>query len=41
MPVGALIVDAADNRLAEGWNRGIVERDPSAPATIPQHLTPK
>jgi len=34
VPVGALIVDAAGDRLAEGWNRNIVEHDPTAHAEI-------
>lgn len=34
VPVGALIVDAAGNLLAEGWNRNIVEHDPTAHAEI-------
>ncbi|MDZ4116256.1 MAG: tRNA adenosine(34) deaminase TadA [Xanthomonadaceae bacterium] len=34
VPVGALIVDAAGNLLAEGWNRNICDHDPSAHAEI-------
>ena len=34
IPVGALIVDAADNLVGEGWNRNIAENDPSAHAEI-------
>lgn len=34
VPVGALMVDAAGNLLAEGWNRNIVEHDPTAHAEI-------
>jgi len=34
IPVGALIVGADGQLLAEGWNRNISERDPSAHAEI-------
>jgi tRNA(adenine34) deaminase len=34
IPVGAVIVDAQGNLLAEGWNRNITEHDPSAHAEI-------
>lgn len=34
IPVGALVVDAAGNLVGEGWNRNIVESDPSAHAEI-------
>jgi tRNA(Arg) A34 adenosine deaminase TadA len=34
IPVGALIVGADGQLLAEGWNRNITERDPSAHAEI-------
>ena len=34
IPVGAVIVDAAGEVLAEGWNRNIAENDPSAHAEI-------
>ncbi|PKM41918.1 MAG: tRNA adenosine(34) deaminase TadA [Gammaproteobacteria bacterium HGW-Gammaproteobacteria-1] len=34
VPVGALIVDAAGDLLAEGWNRNICDHDPSAHAEI-------
>ncbi|MDQ3040631.1 MAG: tRNA adenosine(34) deaminase TadA [Pseudomonadota bacterium] len=34
IPVGALIVDADGQLLAEGWNRNIAESDPSAHAEI-------
>jgi tRNA(Arg) A34 adenosine deaminase TadA len=34
IPVGALLVDADGQLLAEGWNRNISERDPSAHAEI-------
>lgn len=34
VPVGALLVDAAGHLLAEGWNRNIVEHDPTAHAEI-------
>lgn len=34
IPVGAIIVDASGNRIAEGWNRNIAEHDPSAHAEI-------
>ena len=34
IPVGALIVDADGHLLAEGWNRNIADRDPSAHAEI-------
>lgn len=34
IPVGALIVDAAGQLQAEGWNRNIAEHDPSAHAEI-------
>jgi tRNA(Arg) A34 adenosine deaminase TadA len=34
IPVGALLVDANGKLLAEGWNRNISERDPSAHAEI-------
>lgn len=34
VPVGALIVDAAGNLLAEGWNRNISDHDPTAHAEI-------
>lgn len=34
VPVGALLVDEAGHLLAEGWNRNIVEHDPTAHAEI-------
>lgn len=34
IPVGALIVGSDGQLLAEGWNRNITERDPSAHAEI-------
>lgn len=34
IPVGALVVDADGNLIAEGWNRNIAEHDPSAHAEI-------
>ncbi|MEO5961861.1 MAG: tRNA adenosine(34) deaminase TadA, partial [Thermomonas sp.] len=34
IPVGALIVDADGNLVAEGWNRNIADHDPSAHAEI-------
>lgn len=34
IPVGAVLVDAASQLLAEGWNRNISEYDPSAHAEI-------
>lgn len=34
IPVGAIIVDASGNLIAEGWNRNIAEHDPSAHAEI-------
>lgn len=34
IPVGAVIVDANGELLAEGWNRNISEHDPSAHAEI-------
>ena len=34
IPVGALVVGPDGTLLAEGWNRNIVERDPSAHAEI-------
>jgi tRNA(Arg) A34 adenosine deaminase TadA len=34
IPVGAVLVDANGRLLAEGWNRNISERDPSAHAEI-------
>ncbi|QNN46827.1 tRNA adenosine(34) deaminase TadA [Thermomonas brevis] len=34
IPVGALVVDAEGNLVGEGWNRNIVECDPSAHAEI-------
>jgi tRNA(adenine34) deaminase len=34
IPVGALLVDAEDAVLGEGWNRNIAESDPSAHAEI-------
>ncbi len=34
IPVGALVVDAEGNLIAEGWNRNIAEHDPSAHAEI-------
>jgi len=34
IPVGAVIVDADNQLLAEGWNRNIAEHDPSAHAEI-------
>ena len=34
IPVGALVVDADGRLVAEGWNRNIAERDPSAHAEI-------
>src|SRR5262245_703142 len=34
IPVGALLVGADGQLLAEGWNRNISERDPSAHAEI-------
>ena len=34
IPVGALLVDAEGNVVGEGWNRNIVEHDPSAHAEI-------
>ena len=34
IPVGALLVSAEGELLAEGWNRNISERDPSAHAEI-------
>ena len=34
VPVAALLVDAGGDVLAEGWNRNIVEHDPTAHAEI-------
>jgi tRNA(adenine34) deaminase len=34
IPVGAVLVDADGTAIGEGWNRNIVERDPSAHAEI-------
>ena len=34
IPVGALVVDAVGNIIAEGWNRNIADHDPSAHAEI-------
>lgn len=34
VPVAALLVDAAGDVLAEGWNRNIIEHDPTAHAEI-------
>lgn len=34
IPVGALVVDADGNLIGEGWNRNIVEHDPSAHAEV-------
>lgn len=34
IPVGALLLDAAGDLLAEGWNRSIRSHDPSAHAEI-------
>ncbi len=34
IPVGALVVDADGKLIGEGWNRNIVEHDPSAHAEI-------
>lgn len=34
IPVGAVLVDAEGHVLGEGWNRNIVEHDPSAHAEI-------
>ena len=34
IPVGAIIVSAEGERIAEGWNRNIAESDPSAHAEI-------
>jgi tRNA(adenine34) deaminase len=34
IPVGAVLVDAAGQVIAEGWNRNIAEHDPSAHAEI-------
>lgn len=34
IPVGALIVDGAGHAIGEGWNRNIIEHDPSAHAEI-------
>lgn len=34
IPVGAVVVDAGGNMVAEGWNRNIAECDPSAHAEI-------
>ena len=34
IPVGALVVDAAGERVGEGWNRNIGDHDPSAHAEI-------
>lgn len=34
IPVGAVLVGAGGDLLAEGWNRNIAERDPSAHAEI-------
>lgn len=34
IPVGALLVDAAGEVIGAGWNRNIVEHDPSAHAEI-------
>lgn len=34
VPVAALLVDAAGEVLAEGWNRNIIEHDPTAHAEI-------
>ena len=34
IPVGALLVDAEGELLAEGWNRNITEHDPTAHAEI-------
>lgn len=34
IPVGALVVDAEGRLVGEGWNRNIVEHDPSAHAEV-------
>ncbi|HZH44294.1 MAG TPA: tRNA adenosine(34) deaminase TadA [Lysobacter sp.] len=34
IPVGAVLVDSTGQLVAEGWNRNITERDPSAHAEI-------
>lgn len=34
IPVGAVLVDANDQLLSEGWNRNISENDPTAHAEI-------
>lgn len=34
VPVGAVVVDANDQLIAEGWNRNISEHDPTAHAEI-------
>ncbi|MCD9006317.1 tRNA adenosine(34) deaminase TadA [Luteimonas sp. XNQY3] len=34
IPVGAIVVDATGSAVGEGWNRNIVEHDPSAHAEI-------
>ncbi len=34
IPVGAVLVDAANKIVGEGWNRNIAEHDPSAHAEI-------
>src|SRR4249919_518736 len=34
IPVGAVLVDASGQLLAEGWNRNITENDPTAHAEI-------
>lgn len=34
IPVGALVVHANGNLIGEGWNRNIVEHDPSAHAEV-------
>lgn len=34
VPVGAVLVDAAGDLLAEGWNRNITENDPTAHAEV-------
>ncbi|MDQ3159523.1 MAG: tRNA adenosine(34) deaminase TadA [Pseudomonadota bacterium] len=34
IPVGALVVDASGKVIGEGWNRNIVDHDPSAHAEI-------
>jgi tRNA(adenine34) deaminase len=34
IPVGAVLVDAEGRRVGEGWNRNIIDHDPSAHAEI-------